>query len=189
MEVAYLMSHFRWVKNSLSEEVAYVIDHFSMGRCENLSKVAYILSHFFFVAQRNWGKWPMGWARNDVLEKEIMESGSHSEPLPMIKSNSPAGVAYLMSHFRWVKSSLSEEVAHVIDHFSMGSCENLRNVAYVLSHFFFMAQRNLGKWPTRWARNDILEKEIMESGSLCEPLPMIKSNSPAEVAYLMSHLP
>ncbi len=77
-----------------------------------------------------------------------MESGSLCEPLPMIKSNSPAGVAYLMSHFGWVKSSLSEEVAHAIDHFSMGRCENLRNVAYVLSHFVIMAQRDWGKWPT-----------------------------------------
>ena len=76
-----------------------------------------------------------------------MESGSLREPLPIIKSNSFVGVACLMSHFGWVKSSLSEEVAHVIDHFSMGSCENLRNVAYVLSHFFFMAQREWEKWP------------------------------------------
>ncbi len=71
-----------------------------------------------------------------------MESGSLCEPLPIFKSNSGTGVAYLMSHFRWVKSSLSEEVAHVIDHFSMGECENLSKVAYVLSHFFFMGQRN-----------------------------------------------
>jgi len=78
-----------------------------------------------------------------------VESGSHSEPLPMIKSDPGAGVAYLMSHFGWVKSSLSEEVAHVIDHFSMGECENLRNVAHLLSHFFIMAQRNWGKWPMR----------------------------------------
>ena len=76
-----------------------------------------------------------------------MESGSLREPLSIIKSNSPAGVAYLMSHFGWVKSSLSEEVAHVIDHFSMGRCANLSKVAYVLSHFFFMGQRNCGKWP------------------------------------------
>jgi len=77
-----------------------------------------------------------------------MESGSLCEPLPMIKSDLGAEVAYLMSHFRWVKSSLSEEVAYVIDHFSMGRCENLRNVAYVLSHFVIMAQRDWGKWPT-----------------------------------------
>ena len=68
-----------------------------------------------------------------------MESGSLCEPLPIFKSNSGTGVAYLMSHFRWVKSSLSQEVAYVIDHFSIGRFENLRNVAYVLSHFFFMA--------------------------------------------------
>ena len=77
-----------------------------------------------------------------------MESGSLCEPLPIIKSNSPTEVAYLMSHSEWVKSSLSEEVAYVIDHFSMGRCENLRNVAYVLSHFFFMAQRDWEKWST-----------------------------------------
>jgi len=71
-----------------------------------------------------------------------VESGSLCEPLPILKSDSSVGVAYLMSHFRWVKSSLSEEVAYVIDHFSMGRRENLRNVAYVLSHFFFMGQRN-----------------------------------------------
>ena len=41
-------------------KVAHVIDHFSMERCENLSKVAYVLSHVFFMAQRDWGKWPMG---------------------------------------------------------------------------------------------------------------------------------
>ena len=56
-----------------------------------------------------------------------MESGSLREPLPMIKSDLGAEVAYLMSHFRRVKSSLSEEVAYVIDHFSMGRFENLRN--------------------------------------------------------------
>jgi len=60
VEVAYLMSHFRWVKSSLSEEVAYVIDHFSMGNCENLTKVVYGVSHLFFMAQRDWAKWPTG---------------------------------------------------------------------------------------------------------------------------------
>jgi len=76
-----------------------------------------------------------------------MESGSLCEPLPIIKTDRGARVAYLMSHFGSVKSSLSEEVAHAIDHFSMGDGENLRNVAYVLSHFFFMGQRDWGKWP------------------------------------------
>jgi len=186
-EVAYLMSHFRWVKGSSREEVAHVIDHFSMGSWENLRKVAYVLSHFFFMAQRNWEKWPIGWARNDVLEKGIMENGSLCEPLPIIKSSFGAEVAYLMSHFKWVKELSWEEVAHVIDHFSIGSSENLSKVAYVLSHFFSMAQRNWEKWPTGWARNHILQKEIMESGSLCEPLHMPKSSSDVEVAYLMSH--
>jgi len=191
-EVAYLMSHFRCVRGSSWEEVAHVIDHFSMGSSENLSEVAYVLSHFFFMAERNWIKWPMGWARNDVLEKEskeIMESGSLCEPLHMFKPSSDVEVAYLMSHFRWVKSSSWEEVAHVIDHFSMGSCENLSKVAYVLSHFFFMAQRDWEKWPTGWARSDVLEKEIMECGSLCEPLPIFKSSSHEETTYLMNYLP
>jgi len=42
-----------------------------------------------------------------------MASGSLCEPLPIIKSSSVAEVAYLMSHFRWVKGSSWEEVAHV----------------------------------------------------------------------------
>ena len=79
---------------------------------------------------------------------DVVESGSLCEPLPIIKSDPGAEVAYLMSHFGWVKSLLSEEVAHVIDHFSMESSENLRKVAYVLSHFFFMAERDWEKWPT-----------------------------------------
>jgi len=183
------MSHFKWVKELSWEEVAHVIDHFSIGSSENLSKVAYVLSHFFSMAQRNWEKWPTGWARNHILQKEIMESGSLCEPLPIFKSSSGAEVAYLMSHFRCVEGSSWEEVAHVIDHFSMGSCENLSKVAYVLSHFFFMAQRDWEKWPTGWARSDVLEKEIMECGSLCEPLPIFKSSSHEETTYLMNYLP
>ena len=37
------------------------------------------------------------------------------------------------------------------------------------------------------ASSDVLEKGIMESGSLREPLHILKSSSGAEVAYLMSH--
>jgi len=50
-----------------------------------------------------------------------MGSGSLGEPLHILKSSSGAEVAYLLSHFRWVKELSSEEVAHVIDHFSVGS--------------------------------------------------------------------
>lgn len=155
-----------------------------LGYLERISKCHYWCVeysgewHTYWATFSLWGKGlevAMWWARNDVLQKEIMESGSMWQTsLPIIKSSSGAEVAYTWWATPGGSRAHLQESGSCDEHFSMGSCENLSKVAHVLSHFRWVRLILRRESGSSWIRHFSIGSSENLSGMLrTEPLLLL----------------